>query len=112
MTGTCHLVAGRRQALAAVSHADQSWIIASIASRRPEDMWSHVTRDTGETRNRCPGLGNTTAGEHEGPPASGRETKGPTGAGVAGVMRSRRPDVPPVRPGAARCSTGPLGSGP
>ena len=31
---------------------------------------------------------------------------------MAGVMRSRRPDVPPVRSGAARCSTGPLRSAP
>ena len=31
---------------------------------------------------------------------------------MAGVMRSHRPDVPPVRPGAARCSTGPLRSAP
>jgi hypothetical protein len=29
-----------------------------------------------ETRIRWPDLGNTTAGEHEGPAASGRETKG------------------------------------
>jgi hypothetical protein len=34
MTGTWHVIAWRRQALAAVSHADQSWIIASIVSRR------------------------------------------------------------------------------
>jgi hypothetical protein len=41
MTGTWHAAAGRRQALRAVSHADQSGITASILSRRPEEMWSY-----------------------------------------------------------------------
>jgi hypothetical protein len=36
-----------RQELAAVSRADQSWIIASIVSRRPEEMWSYLACGTG-----------------------------------------------------------------
>jgi hypothetical protein len=38
----------RSQELLAVSDADQSWIIASIVSRRPEEMRSYLARDTGE----------------------------------------------------------------
>jgi hypothetical protein len=36
-----------RQELAAVSRADQSWIIASILSRRPEETWSYLACGTG-----------------------------------------------------------------
>jgi hypothetical protein len=53
MTGTCHVAAwlpGCRQELAAVSRADQSWIIASIVSRRPEETWSYLTCGTGMHR--------------------------------------------------------------
>jgi hypothetical protein len=53
--------------------------------------------------------GNTTAR----PPAAARPR--PAGAAVAcvaRVMRRHRPDVPPVRSGAARCSTGPVWCGP
>jgi hypothetical protein len=46
MTGTWHVIAWRRQALAAVSHADQSWIIASIVSRRTGRR-SHLACGTG-----------------------------------------------------------------
>jgi len=42
MTGTWHAAAGRRQALRAVSHADQSGITASTLSRRPEEMWCYA----------------------------------------------------------------------
>jgi hypothetical protein len=41
---------GGRQEMLAVSHADQSWIIASIMSRRPEEMWSHVHAARGSSR--------------------------------------------------------------
>jgi hypothetical protein len=37
----------RRQELPAVSSADQSWIIASVLSRRPEEMRSHLARKPG-----------------------------------------------------------------
>jgi hypothetical protein len=52
MTGTWHVVpdGARHQALLAVSHADQSWIIASILSRRPEEIRSHLACGTGMHR--------------------------------------------------------------
>ena len=40
----------RRPELLAVSHAGQSWIIASILSRRPQEMWSHLAYGTGMHR--------------------------------------------------------------
>jgi hypothetical protein len=49
MTGTWHMIAWRRQALAGVSHADQSWIIASIVSRRT-GRCSHLVCGTGAHR--------------------------------------------------------------
>ena len=48
--GTCLPDGARRQELLAVSHADQSGIIASILSRRPEGMWSHLACGTGMHR--------------------------------------------------------------
>jgi hypothetical protein len=58
----------------------------------------------GKPGNRCLGLGNTTAGEHDGPAACGRETKACRGRrGVCGQGDAPSP---------ARCSTGPVWCGP
>ena len=48
MAGTPHVPAWRRQEILAVSHTDQSWILAWIVSRRPEQMWSHLACGTGD----------------------------------------------------------------
>ena len=47
--GPCWPDGARRQELPAASHADQSWVIASIASRRPEQMRSYLACGTGYT---------------------------------------------------------------
>jgi hypothetical protein len=60
----------RRQELPAASHADQSRIIASILSRRPEGMWSHLACGTGIPRIRAAPAGRALRADWQEPPTS------------------------------------------
>jgi len=118
--GTCLPGRARRQQLLAVSHADQSWVIASSLSRRPEEIRSHPVSGTGTIRNPWPPNSRDRDGKPRQPPAAKptacRVRRGPCGqrdAQLAGPMFHRsglvRPYVPPVRSGPVR--SGPAGSG-